>query len=127
MVENIATLNLQRSIQACIDMAQVVIAYKKLSLPNSYKMCFTILAKENILSSQTAEKMEKIVGFRNIAVHEYQEINKNILKNILDHHFGDFKEFYDQILKIFNNLLNEMEKKYQPQSILEVATGPFRN
>lgn len=102
MIENVVVLNLQRACQACIDMAQVVIAKQELGLPNSYKMSFHILAKAGILQENTAFKMGKMAGFRNIAVHDYQEISIDILKSILTNNLTDFKEFYDQIIKTFN-------------------------
>jgi uncharacterized protein YutE (UPF0331/DUF86 family) len=101
MVENVVVLNLQRSCQACIDIAQLVISLKSLGLPNSYKMSFQILAKERIITKATADKMGNMAGFRNIAVHDYQEISHDILKSILNNHLGDFKEFYDEVIKIF--------------------------
>ncbi|MBD1381403.1 DUF86 domain-containing protein [Bacillus sp. IB182487] len=43
--------------------------------------------------------MKAMVGFRNIAVHDYQEINLLILQNILDKHLTDFKEYTKLILQ----------------------------
>ena len=43
--------------------------------------------------------MQGMIGFRNIAVHEYQELDLEILKNILDNHLGELREFAREILK----------------------------
>ncbi len=91
--QDIFVLNLQRAIQATIDCAGHVIADEGLGLPQSLKEHFSILATENILSDDLAKKMQAMVGFRNIAVHEYETINVDILKNILDHHLKDLEEF----------------------------------
>ena len=40
-----------------------------------------------------------MVGFRNIAVHDYQTLNLDILKQIVENHLGDFTSFTKQILK----------------------------
>lgn len=40
-----------------------------------------------------------MVGFRNIAVHEYEALNLDILKSILDHHLDDFKAFTAEIIR----------------------------
>jgi uncharacterized protein YutE (UPF0331/DUF86 family) len=40
-----------------------------------------------------------MVGFRNIAVHDYQTINLTILEQIVEKHLEDFTDFTKQILK----------------------------
>jgi uncharacterized protein YutE (UPF0331/DUF86 family) len=45
--------------------------------------------------------MNAMVGFRNIAVHEYQNIDKEILKSILQNNLRDIEEFYKSILLKF--------------------------
>ena len=100
-VQEIALLNLQRAIQASIDMANVVISLKSLGLPASYKQSFWLLEQENIISSDLSNRMKGMVGFRNIAVHDYSELDMNILKSILKDHLGDFEKFYEIVYKLF--------------------------
>ena len=100
-VENIVVLNLQRACQAAIDMAQTTIAYKKLSLPNSYRAAFQILEKDKIISKSSAEAIAKMAGFRNIAVHDYTEINLEILKHIVKHHLQEFMKYSEEILNTY--------------------------
>lgn len=45
----------------------------------------------------TLSKMNSMIGFRNIAVHNYQKINLNILQNIVEEHLTDFTEFIKSI------------------------------
>lgn len=42
------------------------------------------------------------VGFRNIAIHDYQAINIEIVKTILVKHLKDLEDFYAVILVHFN-------------------------
>ena len=100
LMQDAFVLNIQRAVQACIDMANVVISAKGFRLPTSYRESFKIIAKNKLIENATADKMIKMVGFRNIAIHEYQEIDINILKSILQDHLSDFEEFYSQIYKI---------------------------
>jgi len=97
--QDIFVLNLQRAIQSTIDCAGHIIADEGLGLPLSLKEHFSILAAEKILSENLAKKMQAMVGFRNIAVHEYENINIDILKNILDHHLQDLEEFNTAIFR----------------------------
>ena len=103
MVEDVFVLNLQRAIQASIDMANIIIAMKGWRLPSSYKDSFKELFKQKIIDQATFEQMSKMVGFRNIAVHEYQELNRAILASILQNNLKDLENFYSQIYTRFVN------------------------
>lgn len=97
--EDIFVLNLQRAIQASLDMAHAVISQNDYALPNSYKMSFEVLHGNGWIDHDTCVRLQKMVGFRNIAVHDYQEIDSGILKSILTKHLVDFERFYKQIHK----------------------------
>nr|WP_290912296.1 DUF86 domain-containing protein [Anoxybacillus sp.] len=92
-------LNLQRACEASIDLAMHVVAQKKLGLPQTSRDAFTLLEQHGILSSSLSQKMKAMVGFRNIAVHDYQELNLTILQKILDNHLTDFTEFTKAIVE----------------------------
>lgn len=79
-------LNLQRASEASIDLAMHIVAERKLGLPQNSLDGFTLLKSEGIIPSSLSKKMKAMVGFRNIAVHDYQDINLVILQNILDEH-----------------------------------------
>jgi uncharacterized protein YutE (UPF0331/DUF86 family) len=97
MIQDVFVLNVQRAAQAAIDMANLVISKKGLKLPATYKEAFAILAQANIITAEVANKMGKMVGFRNIAIHDYRALDLEILKAILQHNLSDFEEFYAQI------------------------------
>lgn len=101
--QDIIVLNLQRACQAVIDIAMHVISVRNLGAPQSGKSAFAILENNNIISKEISDNMQGMIGFRNIAVHEYQEINIEILKNILDEHLKDLLEFARSILKLDRN------------------------
>lgn len=92
-------LNLQRACEASIDLAMHTIAEKKLGLPQSSRDAFSLLETEGIISSELSTKMKSMVGFRNIAVHDYQELNLSILQKIVEEHLVDFYQFTKIILK----------------------------
>ncbi|MBB4073842.1 uncharacterized protein YutE (UPF0331/DUF86 family) [Anoxybacillus voinovskiensis] len=91
-------LNLQRACEASIDLAMHIVAQKKLGLPQTSRDAFTLLEQHGIISSSLSQKMKAMVGFRNIAVHDYQELNLTILQKILDDHLTDFTEFTKTIV-----------------------------
>lgn len=99
--QDIFVLNLQRAIQATIDLSAHVIASEGFGMPQELKDNFRFLKEQNIITEELTTKMEKMIGFRNIAVHEYQEINNEILKVILKKNLIDIEDFYVAIVKHF--------------------------
>ena len=101
IVEDVFVLNLQRAIQASIDIANIIIAMNGWRLPASYKDSFKELLKQKIIDQATFEQMSKMVGFRNISVHEYQELNRAILESILKNNLIDLENYYSLIYTRF--------------------------
>lgn len=95
-------LNLQRACQTAIDLGSYVYSKKKLGLPQDAKDTFIALGENNLISIEVAEKMGKMVGFRNTAIHEYQGINLNIVQSIIEVNLVDFDEFSKGILQLIN-------------------------
>ena len=91
-------LNLQRACEASIDLAMHIVAEKKLGLPQITQDAFSLLETEGIIPSSLAKKMQAMVGFRNIAVRNYQEINLLILQKIIEKNLVDFMQFTKTIL-----------------------------
>lgn len=101
--QDVFVLNLQRACQAAIDMAQLLIAYRGLELPRSYKHSFDILCRNQLLTSAIAERMSKMAGFRNIAIHDYQALNPDILKAILVKHLEDFEHYSTAVYTLIHS------------------------
>lgn len=95
-------LNLQRACQAAIDMGMYVISVKNLGIPQSKKGTFTILEEKNIISAEMAKKMRGMLRFRNVAIHEYQELDLNIVQSIIENNLQDLLEFAKEIIKIMD-------------------------
>jgi uncharacterized protein YutE (UPF0331/DUF86 family) len=98
--QDVFVLNLERAAQACIDLANYLIAEKGLMMPASYKQAFFILQKANILSIEVSSQMQKMAGFRNIAVHDYQKLDINILKSILTKNLKSFEDFCHEAIAV---------------------------
>jgi len=84
-------LNLQRACEASIDAAMHVVRVRKLGVPQKSRDAFSMLAEAGLLDDDLAQRMQAMVGFRNIAVHNYKALNMVILRSILDKRLGDFK------------------------------------
>jgi len=92
-------LNIQRACEATIDIAMHIISLKKLGLPQSSRDAFDFLLRNNIIDIETTRKMKSMTGFRNLAVHNYQEINPDIILSIIRNNLNDLVSFKEQILK----------------------------
>ncbi|EKD42716.1 MAG: hypothetical protein ACD_73C00044G0002 [uncultured bacterium] len=103
-IQDIVVLNLQRAIQSTIDLAAHVVRDESLGLPKDLRENFILLEKGNIITSEISQKLQHMVGFRNIAIHEYSDMELPILKKIISDHLGDFEDFYIQVLKCFGIL-----------------------
>jgi uncharacterized protein YutE (UPF0331/DUF86 family) len=93
-------LNLERACQACIDAALHVVKEKKLGIPQNSKEAFQILEKERIIDSSLSISMQNMVGFRNIAIHEYQSLKLEILNSIITSEKDELSKFMGVLVKV---------------------------
>ncbi|HKH46822.1 MAG TPA: DUF86 domain-containing protein [Thermoanaerobaculia bacterium] len=100
-VEDIASLNLQRAIQAAIDIAAHIVSSENYGTPDSTAGVFTLLQQRGIVDADLALRLKRMVGFRNIAVHEYQTVDPAILEALLQRHLGDLKALASQAIEHF--------------------------
>ncbi len=92
-------LNLNRATQASIDIAIDIIRTECLELPNTSSELFDMLLEANITSNDMCKQMQGMVGFRNIAVHDYQNLNLEIVVAIVEKHLGDFEGFIREVFE----------------------------
>ncbi len=97
-------LNLERASQASIDIATHIVKINGLGLPNSSRELFNLLLENHMISEDTCKQMQGMVGFRNIAVHDYQNLNLEIVVAIIEKHLGDFEGF---VREVFSGYLDE--------------------
>jgi uncharacterized protein YutE (UPF0331/DUF86 family) len=86
-------LNLQRACQAAIDGAMHLVRRHRLGLPQESREAFTILAESGLLDQELTRRMVGMVGFRNIAIHDYQNLSLEILYSILEENLDDLRLF----------------------------------
>ncbi len=93
-------LNIQRACEAAIDLAMHVVSEKGLGIPQSSRDVFDIIQESNVIDEALAGRLKAMVGFRNIAVHDYQKIDLDIVRQIIEKHLGDLKEFARMVLQL---------------------------
>jgi uncharacterized protein YutE (UPF0331/DUF86 family) len=92
-LQDIIALNLTRAVQLCVDIGAHLIAGMDVPPPDTMGQTFDALAKAGVIHESLALQLKKAVGFRNIAVHNYEEVDWTIVHTIARHHLGDFIEF----------------------------------
>lgn len=99
-IQRIVERTLQMMCETSADIANHLIAAKKLPPPTSYAHTFEILSDAGVISAELGVTMSRIARFRNILVHQYTSIDHNVVIDILGHHLGDFLKFRDAVVVV---------------------------
>ncbi|MBN2320265.1 MAG: DUF86 domain-containing protein [Acidobacteria bacterium] len=92
-LQDIICINLERAVQISVDLASHIIAESNIPAAGSMGESFEKLSRLDLISAELASRMKKAVGFRNIAVHAYQEINWKIVYAIITSRLTNFVEY----------------------------------
>jgi uncharacterized protein YutE (UPF0331/DUF86 family) len=96
--QDAAILNIQRACEAALDMGQHLIRRERLGIPQSARDVFELLCRGGWLEVSLLPTMKNMVGFRNIAVHEYLTLQLPITVAIITQHLDDFVRFSSFVL-----------------------------
>ena len=102
--QEIIILNLQRAVQICVDIGNHILLDYKTPTPSTMAETFKYLAQNNLITKDNADDLSHAVGFRNIAVHQYEDIDCKIIYSIITSHLDDFKTFAAAIEKVAENV-----------------------
>ena len=87
---------LMESIQAMIDISCAMVSRHNLGYPDSYADCVRVLRRHDVLPDDLADRLIRAVGMRNILVHEYLDVDDELLLKALDR-LSDFRVFAEAI------------------------------
>lgn len=93
-------LNLQRACEAAIDAAMHLVRIHRLGLPTDSRQAFEMLAQAGLVNRGLAQPLMTMVGFRNIAVHAYRELNMDIVRDIIEHRLTDLATFARRLVAL---------------------------
>jgi len=89
--------SLQEAIEACIDIANHVIAAERFARAETYAGMFERLAEENIISSGLKDKLANMAKFRNLLVHRYGDIDEQRVWEMIQHDLADVESYVQEI------------------------------
>lgn len=101
--QDILSLNLTRAVQLCVDIAMLVLTETEQPSPQTMGDAFDALAHQSLISEALAQRLRAAVGFRNIAVHNYQAIDWTIVQSITHERVEDFREFASTVETYLDN------------------------
>lgn len=78
-----------------------VVSQRKLGVPQDSRDAFSLLQTAGILPADLAQHMQRMVGFRNVAVREYTRLNIEIVHSIITKQLDDFRTFSSTIVKAY--------------------------
>jgi len=91
IVLDAVVLNLQRACEQAIDAACREVSRRGLGVPADSADAFTILERDAVLSRSVADRTRRMVGFRDVAVHEYRKLDPALVRTVVEHRLGDFE------------------------------------
>ena len=104
--KDIAERNIHIAIEACLDIAKIIISQEKLDEPSDYKGLFVCLTTAGIIHDNMLSFLIPMAGIRNILVHSYDKIDDNIVYGILRKHLPNISAYIEEIQE---NYVNKMQ------------------
>jgi len=83
---------LQLCAQNAIDIATHLATAAGLDAPD-YASAIDRLTGMNVLPAAFGARFRRIAGFRNVLVHDYVEVDLDVVARVLDENLDDFEEF----------------------------------
>ncbi|WP_119153870.1 type VII toxin-antitoxin system HepT family RNase toxin [Caldimonas tepidiphila] len=96
--QDAAILNIQRACEAALDMGQHLVRRERLGVPQSARDVFALLSRAGWIEPALADALKRMVGFRNVAVHDYQALQLPITVKVITEHLDEFLDYSRALL-----------------------------
>lgn len=103
LMQDAIAVNLQRACEQSIDLANHTVKKRKLGLPKESRESFRLLAQDGIIPRDLAANLENMIGFRNTLVHQYQELDIQLMMDVIERHLDDLIDFTNFVVKEFSD------------------------
>jgi uncharacterized protein YutE (UPF0331/DUF86 family) len=102
-LQDILSINLERAVQVSVDIGAHLIAGLSVPPPGTMGEVFDILSTEKLIPEETGLALRKAVGFRNLSVHAYDQVDWERVFEIVHERMDAFRKFADAIATIMRN------------------------
>jgi uncharacterized protein YutE (UPF0331/DUF86 family) len=90
----------QLACEDILDICNLIIAGKGLGLPKDNRDAIQKLVDNKIISKKLGDRLEDMVGFRNLLVHRYGKVDDSKAYHYLNEEINDLYEFAEIIEKL---------------------------
>lgn len=84
---------LQLAIQAALDVASHIVSDQRLGEPATNQELFLLLARGHWIEPGQVGALRAMAGFRNVLVHGYADVDRAIVRDVVEHHLDDLIQF----------------------------------
>jgi uncharacterized protein YutE (UPF0331/DUF86 family) len=95
--QDAAVLNALRACETAIDLANMLIRQQRLGVPAESRDSFGILEREGRIEAGLSQRLQRMVGFRNVAIHQYRELDPGIVLSVIDNDLDDLLYFAELV------------------------------
>jgi uncharacterized protein YutE (UPF0331/DUF86 family) len=106
-LQDAAILNVIRACDTSIDLANMLIRQRRLGIPSESRDSFAILVREHSVPPDLGDRLKKMIGFRNLAVHQYRELDLEIVESVIRKSLDDLLEFAQIVRAQLDNLARQ--------------------
>lgn len=93
LLQDAAILNIIRACETVLDLANMLIRKRRLGIPSESRESFDILMREQVLDQELGDRLQKMVGFRNLAVPRYRDLDMDIVQSVIQRNLDDLLAF----------------------------------
>lgn len=101
--QDVLVLNITRAVQLSVDVAMHLCVTSDKAIPETMASSFDCVYHLGIIDKELVIKMKKSVGYRNIAVHNYDDIDLFLTYLIAKNYMSDFISYIKQVNKYIEN------------------------
>lgn len=103
-LQDVLVLNLSRAVQLCVDIAAHLLSDTTQPIPRTMGETFVRLADAGLIDADLAQRLRRAVGFRNLAVHQYEVIDWTIVQALTGEPLADFDRFALAVAHVLDDI-----------------------
>jgi uncharacterized protein YutE (UPF0331/DUF86 family) len=88
---------LQIAVQAALDVASHIVSDGRLGEPQTNRELFALLARGGWLEATQVPPLRDMAGFRNLLVHGYGDVDREIVRDVVKNHLDDLLSFVAKV------------------------------
>lgn len=101
--------NVEIAIQSCYDIAVMIVKEERLAVPEDEASIPLLLAEAGIISTEQAETLQDMKGFRNVLAHRYGRIDDEAAFNTIQDGLDDFEGYLTEVREYLDTREEDQE------------------